>query len=257
MPRRGGAAILPVAMPEDRWTHARFTTTAWTDVLAARGVSTERSARAIEELCRKYWKPVYAYLRRRGRRPEEAADLVQDYFAEALRKSYFAGADRERGKFRTYVLATLGRFLSGHRPARRRTREKSLDMVRPEELAESARLSRDIEAAEDPEELYCREWARALVAAALERLKAEHRDTKRRRYVEVFSAQVESAAAGKAASYAQLAERFDISETDVTNYLHRGRRLYDAALRAELRGSVASDREVEEELAELRHYLGF
>ena len=94
-------------MAEDRWTHARFSTTAWTDVLAARGTSTEKSAKAVEELCSKYWKPVYAFLRRKGRRPEEAADLVQDYFAEALRKDYFAGAERERGKFRTYVLATL------------------------------------------------------------------------------------------------------------------------------------------------------
>ncbi len=244
-------------MGEDRWTHARFSTTAWTDVLAARGTSTEKSARAVEELCSKYWKPVYAFLRRKGRRPEEAADLVQDYFAEALRKDYFAGAERERGKFRTYVLATLRRFLYGHKPARRVRRERSIDLVAPDELAESARLARDIEGSADPEELYCREWARALVAAALGRLREEHRGTKRQRYVEVFLVQVESAGGGSPASYAQLGERFDLSETDVTNFLHRGRRLYDAALRAELRNSVNSDREVEEELAELRHYLGF
>ena len=244
-------------MADERWTHARFSTTAWTDVLAARGTSTERSQRATEELCGKYWKPVYAFLRRKGRAPEVAADLVQDYFAEALRKDYFAGADRERGKFRTYVLATLRRFLYGHREARRVRRERSIDLVAPDELAESARLARDIEGAENPEELYCREWARALVAAALRRLRAEHRGTRRERYAELFLAQVESAAAGKAATYAQLGGRFGLSETDVTNFLHRGRRLYDAALRAELRNSVNSDREVEEELAELRHYLGF
>jgi RNA polymerase sigma-70 factor (ECF subfamily) len=244
-------------MPDERWTHARFSTTAWTDVLAARGTSTERSARAVEELCRRYWKPVYAFLRRKGRRPEEAADLVQDYFAEALRKDYFAGADRERGKFRTYVLATLRRFLSGHRPARRRTKERPIDLVPPDELAESARLARDIEGASSPEEIYCREWARALVAAALARLGEEHRGSRRQRYVDVFRAQVDSAAAGQPASYADLAGRFGLSETDITNFLHRGRRLYDAALRAELRNSVNSDREVEEELGELRHYLGF
>ena len=212
-------------MAEDRWTHARFSTTAWTDVLAARGTSTEKSARAVEDLCRKYWKPVYAFLRRKGRRPEEAADLVQDYFAEALRRDYFAGAERERGKFRTYVLATLRRFLYGHKPARRRTRERSIDLVPPDELAESARLARDIKGSGSPEELYCREWARALVAAALERLAGEHRGTKRERYVEVFVAQVRSAAAGQPATYAQLGERFGVSQSDVTNFLHRGRRL--------------------------------
>ncbi len=244
-------------MADERWTHARFSTTAWTDVLAARGTSTERSQRATEELCGKYWKPVYAFLRRKGRKPQEAADLVQDYFAEALRKDYFAGADRERGKFRTYVLATLRRFLSGHRPARRRTNERPIDLVPPDELSESARLARDIEGSSSPEEIYCREWARALVAAALERLRRDHRETRRQRYVDVFLAQIEAAAAGRTASYAELAGQFDCSETDITNFLHRGRRLYDAALRAELRNSVNSDREVEEELAELRKYLGF
>jgi RNA polymerase sigma-70 factor (ECF subfamily) len=244
-------------MAEDRWTHARFSTTAWTDVLAARGTSTEKSQRAVEDLCRKYWKPVYAFLRRKGRRPEEAADLVQDYFAEALRKDYFAGADRERGKFRTYVLATLRRFLSGHRPARRRTNERSIELIPPDKLSESARLARDIEGSASPEEIYCQEWARALVSAALERLKSEQGGSRRERYVAVFMAQVNAAAAGKAASYAQLGEQFGISETDVTNFLHRGRRLYDAALRSELRNSVNTDKEVEEELAELRNYLGF
>jgi RNA polymerase sigma-70 factor (ECF subfamily) len=244
-------------MAEERPTHARFSTTAWTDVIAARGASTERSARAVEELCRKYWKPVYAFLRRKGRRPEEAADLVQDYFAEALRRDYFAGADRERGKFRTYVLATLRRFLYGHRAARRRTNERPLEMIPPDLLSESARLARDIEGSGSPEEIYCREWARALVAAAMGRVEQENRGSRRGRYVEVFMAQVRAAAEGRTASYAQLAERFGISETDVTNYLHRGRRLYDAALRAELRNSVHTDREVEEELGELRRYLGF
>jgi len=244
-------------MADERWTHARFSTTAWTDVLATRGTSSERGARALEELCTKYWKPVYAFLRHRGRSPEEAADLVQDYFAEALKRDYFAGAERERGRFRTYVLATLRRFLSGHRPAKRRRRERSIDMIPPDVLSESARLARDIQGADNPEDLYAREWARALVAAAMDRLRAEQTDPRRRRYVDLFLARVEAAAAGQPASYAQLAERFDLSETDVTNFLHRGRRLYDAALRAELRGSVASDREVEEELAELRKYLGF
>lgn len=244
-------------MSEERWTHARFATTAWTDVLAARGEASEKSSRAIEELCRKYWKPVYAFLRRRGRSPEEAADLVQDYFAEALRKGYFAGADRERGRFRTYVLATLRRFLSGHRAARPRTHEKLLDLPALVETAESARLSGELEGSASPEEVYCREWARALVAAALERLRGEHRGTKRQRYVDVFLAQVQAAAGGEAVSYAQLGGQFELSESDVTNFLHRGRRLYDAALRAELRNSVESDREVEEELGELRKYLGF
>jgi len=244
-------------MAEDRWTHARFSTTAWTDVIAARGTSTDKSRRAVEELCTKYWKPVYAFLRRKGRRPAEAADLVQDYFAEALRKDYFAGADRERGKFRTYVLATLRRFLYGHRPARRRTNERPLDLIPPDQLSESARLARDIDGSESPEDIYCREWARSLVAAAMERLQREHRGTRRERYVEVFTAQIQSAAGGRAATYTELGERFDLSETDVTNFLHRGRRLYDAALRAELRNSVNSDKEVEEELGELRKYLGF
>jgi len=243
-------------MAESRWTHARFATTAWTEVLAARGASTERSAKAIEELCRKYWKPAYAYLRHRGRSREAAADLVQDYFAAALEKGFFDGAERERGKFRTYVLATLNRFLSSRRPAARSARMLSLEMVAPEELSESARLARDIQSAASAEELYCREWARALVSAALARLQEENRGTRRERYVRVFMAHLESAGRDRPGSYAELGATLGLSESDVTNYLHRGRRLYDEALRRELRNSVGSDREVEEELAELRRYLG-
>jgi RNA polymerase sigma-70 factor (ECF subfamily) len=248
-------------MPESRWTHARFATTAWTEVLAARGETTAKSARAIEELCRKYWKPAYAYLRHKGRRREEAADLVQDYFAAAIEKGFFDGAERERGRFRTYMLATLNRFLSSHRPASRRARTTSIDLVSPEELNESARLSRAIEGAASAEEIYCREWARALVNAAFLRMQDENRGTRRERYVQVFMAHIGPAApgaaagGGAAASYTEIGKRFGLSESDVTNYLHRGRRLYDQALRRELRNSVGSDREAEEELAELRRYL--
>jgi RNA polymerase sigma factor (sigma-70 family) len=244
-------------MADKRWTHARFSTTAWSDVLAARGESQLSSSRAIEELCSKYWTPVYAFLRRKGRRPEEAADLVQDYFAEALRKDYFAGADKSRGKFRTYVLATLKRFLYGHKPAKRRNNERPLDFVAPDVLSESARLARDIESSASPEDIYSREWARALVAASLGRMQSEHQGSQRERYVELFLAQLESTSAGKTETYIELGKRFSLSETDVTNFLHRARKLYDKALRAEIRNSVNSDKEVEEELIELRKHLGF
>src|SRR5437667_6332599 len=96
------------APPSAQW----FTTTHWSIVLAAGRDSSRDAGEALEKLCRTYWYPLYAYVRRRGYTPHDAEDLTQSFFARLLEKEYLARADRERGRFRTFLLASLNYFLS-------------------------------------------------------------------------------------------------------------------------------------------------
>ena len=92
-----------------------FATTHWTVVLAAGRQRSPQAARALEELCRTYWFPLYAYVRRRGHTKEDAEDLTQAFFARLLEKNSFAGLDSEKGKFRAFLLASLKHFLANER----------------------------------------------------------------------------------------------------------------------------------------------
>src|SRR5512141_3240509 len=89
-----------------------FVTTHWSVVLAARAPDAPQAAAALAELCQTYWYPLYAFVRRKGHSPHDAQDLTQTFFARLLEKNYVAQADRERGRFRTYLLAALTHFLA-------------------------------------------------------------------------------------------------------------------------------------------------
>ena len=90
---------------------AAFTTTHWSVVLAAGQGDSPQAAAALEQLCRTYWYPIYAYVRRQGHRPEDAEDLTQAFFAGLLAKQFLREAAPERGRFRSFLLASLRHFL--------------------------------------------------------------------------------------------------------------------------------------------------
>lgn len=96
----------------DRGQAIQFTTTHWSVVLDAGQTNTPHAIEALAELCRTYWYPLYAFVRRKGNSPHDAQDLTQAFFARLLEKNYVARADRERGRFRTYLLAALTHFLA-------------------------------------------------------------------------------------------------------------------------------------------------
>src|SRR5437868_366530 len=93
-------------------TPARFTTTHWTVILSANSPETSESSAGLEHLCRAYWPPLYAYVRRRGYSPHDAQDLTQSFFARLLEKDYLRGVDRNKGKFRSFLLAAMEHFLA-------------------------------------------------------------------------------------------------------------------------------------------------
>ncbi len=219
-------------------------------VLTAGRNDTARAHEALARLCQTYWYPLYAYVRRCGHSPEDAQDLTQDFFAQLLAHHWVARADRQKGRFRSFLLIALKRFLANAwDKARARKRGGgvppiSLDALTPEQryaLEPTDRLSAD--------RLFERRWALTLLDAVLTRLREEQAAGGR---VEAFDLLKDSLTAGaRATPYAELAARLHTSEGAVKVAVHRLRRRYRELLETEIAHTVSSADEVTEE----RRYL--
>src|SRR5688572_15656047 len=220
-----------------------FCTTHWSLVLAAGNDST-RARHALEELCQTYWYPLYAFVRRLGHSPHDSEDLVQAFFAQCLEKNYLGAADQGKGRFRSFLLIALKRFLANEWD-KARTRKRggatppiSLDALTAEQryaLEPPDRLSAD--------RLFERRWALTLLENVLGRLRAEQEAAGR---VEAFELLKDSLGGGDT-PYAELAARLGTSEGTVKVSVHRLRRRYRELLEAEIANTVASAGEVPEE----------
>src|SRR5580700_240435 len=146
--------------------------TRWTLVLAAaRLEDPEPAMRALTELCQTYWTPLYAYIRRQGRDPHEAEDLTQEFFSRLLAKNYLADADPAKGKFRSFLLASLKHFLANEWDrARAQKRGGGRTVIALDALSEAER--RRIEPADNasPDKAFDRQWAITVLDHALKRL---------------------------------------------------------------------------------------
>ena len=158
--------------------NAPFLTTHWSLVLAAGRETANNHAEALNELCRAYWPPLYAFLRREGRSPEQAADLTQGFFASMLERGSFCLADPLRGRFRTFLLTSLKRYATDQfrlDSAQKRGGGRDplpLDTgVLNEEEAQLAITPVDTET---PEHLYLRRWASALLDLAVTRTRGDY-----------------------------------------------------------------------------------
>jgi RNA polymerase sigma-70 factor (ECF subfamily) len=230
----------------DAW----FVTTHWSVVLSAREKDSPRSAAALETLCRTYWYPLYAYLRRQGRPPHDAQDLTQGFFARLLQKDYLQAAAREKGKFRTFLLVALKRFLANEwdrEHALKRggfARVVSID----QEVAES-RFAAEPSHNVQPYVLFDRQWAMTLLERTMTQLQEEYVSSGRAKlfeYLQSCLVREESAL-----PYAQIAACLNLTEPAVKMAVHRLRARYREILRAEIAHTVSSPEEVEEEIRHL------
>jgi len=219
-------------------------------VLAVGRDDKERASDALAKLCQTYWYPLYAYVRQRGYAPHDAQDLTQAFFARLLEKNYVAQADRERGRFRTFLLAALSHFLAdewdkGQRLKRGGGREIiSFDSVSTEERYRLEPVDQL-----DAAKLYERRWVTTLFDEVLARLEQEFRDAGRG---ELFDSLRSSLIAEDSSlSYAQLGTRLGMTEDAVKQAVHRMRRRYSELFRQEIAQTVAGPGEVEDELKHL------
>lgn len=221
----------------------QFEATRWTIVLAAGRTPSPQAARALDDLCRTYWYPLYAYVRRRGYGAHEAEDLTQDFFARLLAKNYLADVNRERGKFRSYLLASLKHFLANEwDKANAKKRGGDQTFV---SLDADTRYRRDPMDELSADKLLDRQWALALLDQVLARLEAET-DAKQ------FAALKRFLTADKSAiPYAEVADKLRTTEGAVKVAVHRLRKRYRTLLREEIAHTVASPAEVDEEIRHL------
>jgi RNA polymerase sigma factor (sigma-70 family) len=240
--------------PPDRSSDSRhaggqsFATTHWSLVLAAGHDSRPDAATALATLCETYWYPLYYYVRRRGYRAEEAQDLTQEFFANLLEKGSLKVADPDRGRFRSFLLASLNHFLANEWD-RARTRKRggkvlSLDI-------EGAESRYSLEPADDltAEKLFERRWAMTLLDLVLARLRDEFVREDRERVFERLKDFLGGAAAG--APYSQAAADLGMTEAAVKMAVHRLRRQYRRLLRAQIAQTVASPEEIDDEIRHL------
>lgn len=225
----------------------RFDTTHWSVVLAAGAQETTQAGAALETLCRTYWYPLYAYVRRKGHGPEDAQDLTQEFFARLLAKDYLRLADRERGRFRSFLLKSLQHFLVNEwvrgQARKRGGGEKPIPL--DEALAERLYLQEPA-AALPAESLYDKRWAVTLLDRALERLGADYAAAGKRGLFDQFKGLLLTEGSGEI--YREKALQTGMSEGAAKVALHRLRQRFGGAVRAEIAQTVATPAEVEEEL---------
>jgi RNA polymerase sigma-70 factor (ECF subfamily) len=238
------------ASPSSRVPGDVFATTHWTVVLAAGKRSTPQSDHALEELCRTYWFPLYAYVRRRGHSKEDAEDLTQTFFTRFLARNYLAGLSAERGRFRAFLLVSLKHFLINEWD--KSQRQKRGGGVTPLSLDwQTADTQFQVAATNEPspEKAFDREWALALLACVIERLRAECATENHDRLFEVLKPFL---TIGKSAiPYPHAAAELGISEGAARTAVHRLRRRYRGVLRDEIAQTLSDPANVAEEMQAL------
>jgi len=235
-------------------TARQFATTHWSVVLTAGAGSSPDAQAALETLCRTYWYPLYAYVRRQGHSPEDAQDLTQAFFERLLEKKSLHEVDQRKGKFRSFLLASLNHFLADQWDhAHRQKRGGGLTFISLDEQKPEERYRLEPPDDLDAQKNFERRWALTLLEQVLARLEAEHTaadKTGRFQALQVFRLGEKSSV-----TYAVVAARLGTSEGAVKVAVHRLRRRYGELFRAEIANTVASSEDVDEEIRHLRAVL--
>ncbi len=231
-----------------------FATTHWSIVLAAANEENSEAAAALENLCRTYWYPLYAYVRHRGHNPEDSQDLTQEFFHQLLQKHYLAQVDPRKGKFRSFLLASINHFLANEWDrARTIKRGGQVAFVPFEDVSAEDRYQTHQALGGSPEQIYERVWAIALLERVLKRLQQETADAGHGERFEELK--VILMGEKPSLSYAALAVKLGTTEPALKMAVQRLRRRYGELLREEITQTVATPSEAEEELKQLRAVL--
>src|SRR6185436_19155055 len=227
----------------------QFATTHWSLVLRAGRPDEAASAEALDKLCRAYWFPLYAFARREGSGPEDAQDLTQEFFSRLLARNYLQMADRNRGRFRSFLLSSFKHMMANER--RNASRQKrggdavifSLDETEAEE-----RYQLEPTDNATPDRLFERRWAQTTLQRVLDRLEAEYTGhTMRFDQLKVFLIEPKGAA-----GFADVAAALGVTESALKSVVHRMRRRYAELFRDEVAQIVAHPADIEDEI---RHML--
>jgi RNA polymerase sigma factor (sigma-70 family) len=238
---------------EDR-SQPLFVTTHWSVVLEAGHGDTTRAAAALAHLCQTYWYPLYAYARRRGCSPHDAQDLTQEFFARLLKGNWLADVDRQRGRFRSFLLSAMKHFMANEwnkAQTQKRGGWQPLLSLNDDSAEHRYRLE-PVEKA-TPESLFERRWALTLLEGVLARLEEEYGRDGKQAWMEALRPALTTDCG--AIDYAEMAHRLGVTETAARVAVHRLRQRYRQLIRAEVASTVASPEEVEAEMHHLFQVL--
>jgi RNA polymerase sigma factor (sigma-70 family) len=226
-----------------------FPNTRWSVVLAATQRKSPESAAALEAICRAYWYPLYAYVRRCGKSAHDAQDLTQEFFCRLLEKRWLDSADREKGKLRTFLVVALKHFMSKEwrRASARRRGGGQSHVPLDTEFAES-RYAADHSASLEPDETFDQQWALTLLDLTVNRLREEFAAANR---PDDFDALKSCLMAGRGAiDYMKVAAKLGVNEGAARVAVHRLRKRFREIYREEISQTLADGADLD---GELRH----
>ncbi len=239
---------------ESRGGSPEFPPTRWSLVGQAGDQQTRVAAEALETLCRAYWYPLYAFLRRSGNSPHDAQDWVQSFFEYLLENRIVGKARREKGRFRSFLLATMKHFISSEqRRLDAQKRGGGRVLISLDEVNSEQRYSCEPAAAHTPETLYELSWARTVLARAAASLEQEFVASGKQSVFARLQPYLQSGRDGP--SYAETAAALGKSEDAIKSGVQRLRQRFQQLLRAQIAETVEHASEVEDELQHLRQVL--
>ena len=231
-----------------------FVTTHWSVVLAAARSDTPRAQAALEHLCRMYWYPIYYFVRRQGHSMHDAQDLTQEFFARLLEKNWLGHADQSRGRFRSFLLLVLKRFLAveWHKANAQKRAGERPGLPLPLDTAET-RYVREPADTSSPDQAFEKQWALTLLETVLRQLRSDYEQDGQGRLFEALKPCLMGSR--ETQPYAELAGKLEMSEGAVKVAVYRLRTRYRERLKAEIAHTVASPADVDPELRHLFRVL--
>jgi len=227
-----------------------FATTHWSVVLAATSGDSPQAATALEELCRTYWYPLYAFVRRQGHSAPDSEDLLMGFFARFLEKRYLDDVDQSKGRFRCFLLAALKHYLANEWDKEHAVRRGGrVEFLSLEGGVAESRYFEEPTSELTPEKLYEQRWACALLERVMERLEHEYEAAGKDPRFEALKSFL--LGEGRTSSYADLAAQHGLSEGALKMRVQRLRQRYQRLLREEIAHTVAGPEEVEDEIRHL------
>lgn len=238
-----------------RYGAAHLATTHWTLVLTAQRPDSSRAFGALSQLCRTYWYPLYAYVCRRGYDTHDAQDLTQEFFAGLLKKDFLGSVGREKGKFRSFLLASMNHFLAKEwNWANRQKPGGGGVIVSLDDDSAEHRYRQEPATDLTADKLFERRWAKTLLKGAMSRLSEEFLAAGKGSLFEELKVFISGPRTEE--GYAGVALRLNLTEGAVKVAVHRLRKRYGEILRAEIAQTVSSSEEVDDEIRHLFQILG-
>lgn len=232
-------------------TEAWFGTTHWSMVLSARDKDSPQSEAALEQLCRGYWCPLYAYVRRQGYGSHDAQDLTQEFLSRLVHKEYLSAVRQEKGRFRTFLMMAIKRFLSDARDyARAQKRGGGMCNLSLDAAAAEGKYQAEAVEKVTPETLYERHWALTLLEHTMSRLRREYVAAGKSEAFEQLKPFLTEAKG--AIPHAEAGLKLNLNEGTMRVAVHRLRKRFRELFREEIARTVNDPEDIEEEV---RHLL--